>query len=86
MAKALPKYVCHKEVRALLITSIEWNSTEQHYLLHFAGSGYSPVVVSKEWVDSKGPKCGGYYVQYNNGYTSFSPAEAFEEGYTLVPE
>ncbi len=28
---------------------------------------------------------GGYYVQYADGYTSWSPAKAFEEGYTLQP-
>lgn len=84
--KPLPKYVCHKEVRALKISTVEWNSTEQRYLLHFAGSGYEPLVVSKEWVDSKGPRAGGYLVQYADGYQSFSPAKAFEEGYTVVPE
>jgi hypothetical protein len=30
------------------------------------------------------PEAGGYYVQYKDGYTSFSPAEAFEEGYTRL--
>ena len=31
-------------------------------------------------------KSGGYYVRYPDGYESWSPAEAFEEGYTLVDE
>jgi hypothetical protein len=30
------------------------------------------------------PEVGWYYVQYPDGYESFSPAAAFEEGYTLI--
>ncbi len=30
------------------------------------------------------PKIGGYFVVYKDGYKSFSPAEAFEEGYTRI--
>jgi len=30
------------------------------------------------------PEVGGYYVVYADGYKSFSPAQAFEEGYTRV--
>jgi hypothetical protein len=28
------------------------------------------------------PQVGGYFVQYRDGYKSFSPAAAFEEGYS----
>ena len=30
------------------------------------------------------PRVGGYYVVYADGYKSFSPATAFEEGYTKI--
>ena len=30
------------------------------------------------------PQAGGYYVVYADGYQSFSPAQAFEEGYTRI--
>ncbi len=30
------------------------------------------------------PQVGGYCVQYEGGYTSWSPAKEFEEGYTLI--
>jgi hypothetical protein len=30
------------------------------------------------------PQVGGYYVLYKDGYASFSPASAFEEGYDLI--
>lgn len=32
------------------------------------------------------PEVGGYYVVYKDGYKSFSPAAAFDEGYTLIAE
>ncbi len=28
----------------------------------------------------------GYFVQYEDGYISWSPTEAFENGHTLIPE
>lgn len=86
MPKPLPKYISHKEVRALKIEGVEWSAAAQQYTLHFEDSSFESVTVSKEWVDSKGPRAGGYYVVYADGYSSFSPAKAFEEGYTPVPE
>jgi hypothetical protein len=46
--------------------------------------GYAPFSVSDEYVAKHKPVVGGYWVQYDDGYTSFSPAQAFEEGYTLL--
>jgi hypothetical protein len=34
--------------------------------------------------ESARPKPGWYYVVYKDGYKSFSPPEAFEEGYTRI--
>jgi hypothetical protein len=42
------------------------------------------VLVSKEYNDKHAPEIGGYYVLYDDGYESWSPAAAFESGYTLV--
>lgn len=44
--------------------------------------GYARFPVSDEFVKKHDPQAGGYYVVYTNGYKSFSPAEAFEDGYT----
>ena len=33
-------------------------------------------------VAPRAPEVGGYYVVYEDGYKSFSPAGAFESGYT----
>jgi hypothetical protein len=44
--------------------------------------GFAPFTVSAEFVAKHKPEVGGYFVVYEDGYTSFSPAKAFEEGYT----
>jgi hypothetical protein len=46
--------------------------------------GFGAFFVSKEFMDKHDPQVGGYYVVYKDGYKSFSPAGAFEEGYTRV--
>lgn len=47
-------------------------------------NGYSKFEVSKEYIQKHKPVVGGYYVVYEDGYESFSPAEAFESGNTLI--
>lgn len=46
--------------------------------------GYLPFPVEPDYVTKHKPTVGGYFVQYADGYKSFSPAQAFEEGYTLI--
>lgn len=45
---------------------------------------FDPFPVGLSYVRKHNPKVGGYWVQYEDGYESFSPAEAFESGYTLI--
>jgi hypothetical protein len=45
---------------------------------------YAPFEVSAEYVMRHKPQVGGYYVVYPDGYKSWSPAEAFESGYTRI--
>lgn len=49
-----------------------------------AETGFGPFGVPKSFMDKHDPKVGGYFVQYDDGYKSFSPAEAFEGGYTRI--
>jgi len=78
----LPKYTCNKVVQALKIEDIHKNS--------IGGVSIIPVgifksfTVSPEYVAKHNPVVGGYFVLYEDGYESFSPAEAFENGYTLM--
>ncbi len=46
--------------------------------------GYAEFPVSREFMLKHSPQSGGYYVVYGDGYKSYSPAKAFEEGYTRV--
>jgi hypothetical protein len=45
--------------------------------------GVGPVFVGSYYVIKHSPQVGSYYVRYENGYESCSPAKAFEDGYTL---
>lgn len=45
---------------------------------------FAPFEVSDEYMQKHNPKIGGYYVVYKDGYASFSPEEAFEDGYTRI--
>lgn len=46
--------------------------------------GYGPIRVDTQYMLKHNPQPGGYYVVYEDGYKSFSPAEAFEGGYTRI--
>jgi hypothetical protein len=81
----LPKYGCHKTVHAAKITEIqshESDGTGSHTMVF--GEIGSSKFLTDEWKERHNPKVGGYYVVYKDGYTSYSPAEAFEEGYIEV--
>lgn len=47
-----------------------------------ADEGFAPFLVDSDYIVRHKPEAGGYFVQYVDGYKSFSPAQAFEEGYT----
>lgn len=52
------------------------------YLVFDIGRG--SVAVDMAWIEKHKPVIGGYYVRYADGYESFSPADAFEAGYTAI--
>lgn len=82
-AREMPKYVCHKTVWALKICGIT-TELDGTATLHPSDGAFGPIHVPAEYVVKHSPRVGGYYVQYEDGYKSFSPAKAFEEGYTRV--
>ena len=92
-SREMPKYKCHKEVHALKIAKIEFDydkateenrETDGSAIIYPAESGYAPFKVNHAYVSKHNPEAGGYYVVYKDGYKSFSPAGAFEEGYTKI--
>lgn len=88
----MPRYR-YKEVHALKIKSVNllFKAGAIAMLDEGAGaiitpedSGFAPFYVDHEYVSKHKPEAGGYYVVYADGYKSFSPAKAFEDGYTLI--
>lgn len=80
----MPKYKCHKEVWALKIESIKQIDSDGNAEITPAEEGFAPFIVSCEYAEKHKPHAGGYYVVYEDGYKSFSPAAAFEGGYAKV--
>ncbi len=89
----LPKYKSYKVVHAIKIKSIESDSdraykenrkTDYGAYLATDDCACEPIKVSRQYMAKHDPQVGGYYVVYKDGYKSFSPAEAFESGYSRM--
>jgi len=89
--REMPKYNCHKQVWALKIARIEFDhdkasaenrETDGSATITPAEDGYAPFRVDHEFMRKHKPEVGGYYVVYKDGYKSYSPAQAFDEGYS----
>lgn len=90
----LPRWKSHKEVHAFKITKIIFDAdiaeedgnreTDGSATLYHDEGYFMPIKVGAEYVHKHKPQAGGYFVQYKDGYKSWSPAEAFEEGYTKL--
>lgn len=91
-AMKLPKYKCHKEVRAAKIVAVENGDDGKARVLTVRIDGNDHRIVPGEgwWKRAAIPDvtaiASGYYVQYDDNYASWSPAKAFEDGYTRVVE
>ena len=84
VSREMPKYECHKKVWALKIKRIYLADNDAGAEITPEEDGYAPFVVPQEYMDKHKPEVGGYYVVYEGGYKSFSPAIAFESGYTRI--
>lgn len=76
-------YKSHKTVHAAKITGVGPMDANGASTLIFGEIG-GQRDVDMSWVKKFTPEVGGYFVSYADGYTSFSPAKAFEEGYTRI--
>jgi len=90
-AVEMPRYKCHKKVWALKIAGIEYDhdkakaenrETDGSATITPAEGGYAPFKVSHDYVRKHNPQVGDYFVQDEDGYASFSPADAFEDEYS----
>lgn len=87
--REMPKYKSHKTIWALKIEAIRQQEADIPYeggswIIKPADEGYAEFEVPHAYVVKHEPKAGGYYVVYADGYKSYSPAEAFEDGYTKL--
>lgn len=71
----MPRYKSHKQVWALEIADVTGCK------LTFADEGYAPIDVPAEMFLRYTPVKGDFFVQYADGYKSFSPRQTFLEGY-----
>lgn len=79
----MPRYQSHKRVWALKIKAIT-SLADGYVEITPEEDRYAPFPVDAKYVQKHAPKVGGYYVVYEDGYKSWSPAEAFESGYIRV--
>lgn len=89
-ARQMPRYRCHKEVWALEIESVDTRTGA--WVLRFKDHAFAPREVTGQWfrkhvrdaAEADGGLSGGYFVVYADGYESWSPKAAFEEGYAKL--
>lgn len=83
----MKKYQSHKIVSAARITSVSgnWATADNPFggtRIITLENGVDVSIVGLSQFDRA--EAGGYYVLYPDGYSSFSPADAFEAGYTEI--
>ena len=83
--RELPLYQCYKRVRAAKIGRLE-PLEDGNVIIRPADESIEPFQVSDDYCQRYSPTPGGYYVKYADGYESFSPCQAFEEGYTWLAD
>ncbi len=82
---SMPQYKSHKIVEALKIKEII-RIPEGGATIVPENENFGSFTVSEEFMAKHNPSEGGYYVRYSDEYESWSPADAFEEGYTELKE
>ena len=85
----LPQFQCIKKVRGGKITAISRpvEITGEADLSLDIGDGQLHIVrVTQGYLNQHRPYVGGYYVEYEGGYQSFSPGDVFEKGYVKLPD
>lgn len=89
-SREMPRYISHKTVWALKISAVEIHEDGSATIAP-ADEGYAPLKADVGWAERfkpvrrlHGEDDLGYYVVYQDGYTSWSPTKAFEEGYEAV--
>ena len=86
-AVKLPQYKCHKVVGALEITLIVENPNGGVDVFFTQDDPIQSVNIEQPDAGrftGKDKRDWGFYVEYRDGYISWSPTEEFLDGYTLI--
>lgn len=86
-APTMPVYQSHKQVKGAPIVGFEvLDNGRARLMLDVGHSGPVPVITREGWTSQfRGSDSDmGYYVEYADGYTSWSPTTAFRDGYTRI--
>lgn len=84
----MPAFRSHKKIWALEISKVidkgTDSTTDENPLVevHFVDPVFAPRTFNLHGKPT--PEAGWYFVQYENGYNSFSPADAFVNGHTPI--
>lgn len=84
----LARYRSHKIVHAAKIMLVSNPDESAGFEIRVALEGGAWRSIDQAWIRKHCPAggtiVGGYFVEYEDGYTSWSPAKAFEEGYVRL--
>jgi len=80
----LPRYQCHREVRAVKIREVRRNPLDATLTLIPDDPRIDPFPVRSGFASLHNPKAGGYFMVYEDGNQDYSAPEAFEAAYTLL--
>ncbi len=84
------RYHSHKIVEAGKIQRIHRTHENNVGVIDFVEVGGKQIAVPQDWSARGVPEIGDYLVRYNGGtsqeYLSWSPADVFESGYTLIDD
>ena len=81
----LPRYRSYKRIEAFKIRAIVRDPTGL-VTLHPVDATLASFTLDSLYVKKHAPQPGGYFIRYEDGYCSWSPAGAFEAGYTRLPD
>lgn len=85
--KTLPYYKCSKIVRAAKVVAFVSPADPDKPEADWKLDTGCVIEVSAELAHRGGDNpIGGYFVLYEDGFQSWSPAEAFEKGYSLIQD
>lgn len=90
MIPNLPAYICHKKVRAARILEVVLDNVDPPLmgtlLLEIPGQPIYQHRIAAGWIERHQAEIGGYFLQYEDGYTTYCHGNSFESAYSQLVE